>query len=788
MTNHWIDLKNTDVALIIGSNAAENHPMSFKWLMEAREKRGAKIISVDPRFTRTSAQADIYAPMRSGTDIPFMAGLIKYAIDNNLFHHDYVVNYTNAPFLVHEGFGFNDGLFTGYDPAKRSYPDRSTWVYQTDEEGKPLKDETLQHPNTVFQLMKKHYDRYDVDAVCAVTGTPKEDFLKVADLFCSTGRPGKSGTIMYAMGTTQHTVGSQNVKAYAILQLLLGNTGIAGGGVNALRGECNVQGSTDMGLLNHILPGYNPTPTAAASTATLADYIKTHTPAGGFWVNRPKFFVSQLKAYWGPAATKENDFAYAYLPKRRPVDHTQIAMYEEMYKGVIKGLICVGQNPMVANPNVNKIRAALGKLEWLVAVDPFECETAAFWKTPGYNPADYKTEVFLLPPAISLEKEGTFTNSGRWIQYLWKTADSPGEARSDYWIFHQLARRLKAAYADSTKEQDAPIRDLFWNYGDGDLPDIDAIMREINGYNVETGEQLNLFGALTDDGATLSGNWIYCGMYTPMGNLTKRRNLSDPGGYGNYLQWSYAWPANRRILYNRAAADANGKPYAEDKKGIWWDGAAGRWTGYDVPDFRATVGPDSPDWLNPFILRVDGKGGLFSALNEGPFPEHYEPWESPVLNPFNSQPFNPASKVWGEEMNSRGSADQFPYVATSYRLSEHYQGGAMTRNIDWLVELMPNMFVEISGSLAAAKGIKNGDKVKVSSARGEIEAYAIVTPRLKPLNVRGQKVETVGLVWHYGFQGLAKGGTANELSPIIGDANTTIPEYKAFLCDIRRAG
>jgi formate dehydrogenase major subunit len=787
MTNHWIDLKNTDVALIIGSNAAENHPMSFKWLMEAREKRGAKIISVDPRFTRTSAQADLYAPMRSGTDIPFIAGLIKYAIDNNLIHHDYVVNYTNVSFLIHEGYDFKDGLFSGYDPARRSYTDRSTWNYQTDEDGKPLRDETLQHPNTVFQLMKKHYARYDVDTVCSVVGTPKEDFLKVAEVFCGTGQPGKSGTIMYAMGTTQHTVGSQNVKAYAMLQLLLGNVGIAGGGVNALRGECNVQGSTDIGLLNNILPGYNPTPTATAGTATLADYVRTQTPAGGFWVNRPKFLVSQLKAYWGSAATKENDFAYDYLPKRRPVDHTQIAMYEEMYQGVIKGLLCVGQNPMVANPNVNKIRSALGKLDWMVVVDPFECETAAFWKSPGYSPADYDTEVFLLPPAIALEKEGTFTDSGRRIQYLWKTADSPGETRSDYWIFHQLARRLKAVYANSNKDQDAPIRELFWNYGDGDMPDIDAIMREISGYDVETSEQLNLFGALADDGTTLSGCWIYCGMYSPAGNLTKRRSLSDPGGYGNYLQWGYAWPANRRVLYNRAAADANGKPYAEDKKGIWWDGAAGRWTGYDVPDFGVANGPDTPAWLNPFIMRVDGKGGLFSVLNEGPFPEHYEPWESPVPNLFNKQPFNPATIVWEGDMNKRGSADQFPYVATSYRLSEHYQGGAMTRNNDWLVELMPNMFVEISESLAAAKGIKNGGKVKVSSARGEIEAYAIVTSRMKPLNVQGQKLETVGMVWHYGFQGLAKGGTANELTPNVGDANTTIPEYKAFLCDIRRA-
>lgn len=788
MTNHWNDIQWTDCALIIGGNPAENHPISMKFIQMAKE-RGGKVISVDPRYTRTSQLADVYAPMRSGTDIAFIGGLLHYAMENDLYHQEYVANYTNASFILSEDFDFNDGLFSGYNDDTRSY-DKSTWTFQKDEEGNTLKDLTLKHPRCVFQIMKKHYSRYDVETVSSVTGTPKEDFLKVAKTFCATGKADKAGTIMYAMGTTQHTVGSQNVRSYAMLQLLLGNVGKQGGGVNAMRGECNVQGSTDMALLFHILPGYLPAPAAGAAHKNLEAYNAT-TPASGYWSNRPKFMASLLKAFYGKSATPENDFLYDYLPKYSR-NSSHISLFEALYEGDIKGMLVWGQNPVVGGPNSNKEKKAMENLDWLVAIDLWETETAAFWKPEaGNDPAKINTEVFMLPACGPYEKEGAVTNSGRWKQFRWKAIEPKHESKADVWICHNLARRVKDLYKGDSSTKGKIINALDWSYGDSDYPSNDLINREINGYDLTTGKTVLNFTKLKDDGTTSSGNWIYSGVFPDAApnedkNLAKRRDVSDPGGMENYLSWSFAWPVNRRILYNRAGAGLNGKPWDPKRPGIHWDGTT--WAnGNDVPDFAATKAPTDPGGNDPFIMRPAGHGELFSSMADGPLPEHYEPYESPVPNAFSSVELNPAVKIWSGKGNDKGDKANFPIVVTTYRLTEHWQSGSMSRNLEWLSELSGHMFVEMSEDLAQEKGIKNKDKVVISSARGEIEAYAMITKRFKPYTIRGEKVHHIGMPWHWGYMGITTGGIANTLTPHIGDANTMIPEYKAFLGNVRRA-
>jgi len=797
MTNHWIDLKNTDLALIIGGNPAENHPLSFKWLTKAKEERGAKIIHVDPRFTRTSARADIYAKMRSGTDIAFIGGIINHLLQKGLYHKEYVLNYTNAPMLIDPGYKFEDGLFSGYNPEKRNYA-TGTWKYRTDAEGKPLKDMSLSDPFCVLNIMKKHYQRYDVDTVCRVTGTPAEVYGQILDNVAAMSAKDKTMTVMYAMGTTQHTVGSQNVRSYAMLQLLLGNIGRPGGGVNAMRGESNVQGSTDMALLFHNLPGYIGTPQAAPEHATLQAYLDKETPKTGYWSNKPKFMVSMLKAFWGQAATGDNEFAYHYLPKLGAgKNYSHIALFEAMAAGTMKGLFVFGQNPVVGGPNASLEAEAMDNLEWMVAADLWETETAAFWKRPGADPKSINTEVFLLPACASYEKEGSISNSGRWIQWRWKGVEPVGDSRPDLDMINSLALAVKKRYTVSAKSEDAPIRDLFWEYGQGRC-DVDKVAREINGYETATGKLLASFAKLKDDGSTCSGNWIMSGMYPEEGkNLTQRRDNKDKSRIGTCLNWSFAWPANRRIIYNRCSADIEGRPWADDKAVIHWDplvvdqvtGNLGKWVGEDVPDFNAVLAPSAPGGTNPFIMRPEGVGGLFGTTNmkEGPLPEHYEPWDTPLAkNPFSSQILNPVVKVWRPE--EKGTPDKYPIVATTYRLSEHWQAGAMTRNVPWLAELFPEMFVEIGEDLAREKGIANGDMVVVASARGEIKCYAMVTKRFEAFNVDNRTVHHVGLPWHYGFAGIATGEIANKLTPHIGDGNTMIPEYKAFLVDIRRVG
>jgi formate dehydrogenase-N alpha subunit len=787
MTNHWIDLQHTDCALIMGGNPAENHPISFRWLTKAKEK-GGKIISVDPRFTRTSSQADLYAPLRSGSDIAFVGGMINYILENKLYHEEYVKNYTNAALIVNDTYSFDDGIFGGYDEKTRSY-DKTLWGFKKDENDKFVRDNTLQDPNCVFQLMKKHFSRYDIDTVVEVTGTPKDAYVKVIEMFAETGKPGKAGTIMYAMGTTQHTVGSQNVRAFGILQLLLGNIGLQGGGINAMRGESNVQGSTDFGLLYGNVTGYLETPTSTPEEATYKGFLEKVTPKSGYLTNKPKFYTSMLKAYYGDSATASNEFGYQYMPKLTPKkDYSHMRIFDSMYKGEIEGLFMFGTNPVVGGPNAGKEKEAMSKLKWMVAIDLWETESSAFWqKEAGANPAEIDTEVFFLPACSSFEKEGSVSNSGRWMQYRWQAIAPKGKSKGDLEIIHMLALRQKELYKNSSHPAAAAVKALDWNYGHGEHPDIDLVCREINGYDTKTKTQIAGFKDLLDDGSTCSGNWIYCGFYPEEGkNHSKRRDNKDTG-MGNYLNWSYAWPANRRILGNRASATPDGKPWSQDKVGIYWDAAQKLWVGNDVPDFTKDRAPKDEGGLSAFFMLPTGLGGLFGVMNEGPFPEHYEPYESPVTNAFSSVQLNPATKFGVEEFMTQGSAKDYPIIATTYRVSEHWQAGAMTRNLPWLSELVAHMFVEISEELAKEKGINNKDKVVITSARGNIEAYAMITKRFKPFKIQGKVVHQVGMPWHFGYKGIATGGSANHLTPHIGDANTNIPEYKAFLCDVRRA-
>jgi formate dehydrogenase major subunit len=793
MTNHWNDIQHADVILAIGSNPAENHPISFKYVERAMD-RGGKLISVDPRYTRTSSKADLYAQLRPGTDIAFMGGLINYALQNDLIHRDYVLHYTNASFLVDDGFAYEEGIFSGYSPENFSY-EKSTWKYQSDRDGQPLRDASLQHPRCVYQLMKAHYAGYTPEQVCEITGTAIQDFMAVARTFCATAGPDKAGTIMYAMGTTQHTYGTQNVRSYAMLQLLLGNIGIAGGGINALRGEANVQGSTDYALLYHILPGYLKSP--EYNDVNLADYLAKVTPkatdakSANWWSNTPKYVTSLLKAWWGEHATAANDYDYAYLPKRSG-NYSFIMLMDRLQRGGFEGLFCMGTNPIVGGPDSLAIGEGLGKLKWLVAADLWETDTSVFWKRPGVKPQDIQTEVFLLPAASSVEKQGSVSNSGRWAQWRYKAVEPPGAAESDAFIIDQLCRRLKKLYAAGGVFPE-PIVNLAWNYGSGHEPDIDLVAREINGYftrDVEMhgrihrkGEQVPGFGMLQDDGSTVSGNWLYCGSFTEDGNQMQRRGKEDPTGLEMYHQWAWCWPVNRRILYNRASVDPDGRPWNPKKVVIAWNEASGKWQG-DVPD-----GPwppmNKPDGRYPFIMVAEGFGRLFAAgLADGPFPVHYEPMESPTNNLMCKQQTNPAVRPPAKLSNR----EKFPYIGTTYRVSEHWQAGAMTRNLPWLVELVPDMFVEMSEGLASWKGISNGDMVTISSERGAIEARALVTSRIKPLRIGGRMVEQVGLPWHFGFAGLATGDSANVLTAAVGCANTTIPEYKAFLCNIEKGG
>jgi len=798
MTNHWADMANADVVMIMGGNPAENHPIAMNWLRRTKEA-GAILLHVDPRYNRSSQICDFYAKMRSGTDIAFAGGMIRYALENNRIHWEYVREYTNASWIVRSDFDFKDGLFSGYDTETRSY-DRSSWAFELDEQGYARKDKTLEHPRCVFQMLKKHYSRYDPDTACSITGTPKDVYLKVCDYYTSSFAPDRAGNWLYAMGAAQHSHGTQNVRSYAMLQLLLGNIGIAGGGVNAMRGESNVQGSTDQGLLFHLLPGYLSIPSEAdASLSAYVDRItpKALDPKSANWnQNRGKYIVSLLKAWWGEHASAANDFAFDYLPKIGAGydggGYSHIPLFQAMLAGQIKGAFCFGQNPAVGSPNAEMARRALEKLDWLVVADLFEHETASYWKRPGAEPSKIQTEVFLLPAAASIEKEGSIVNSGRWQQWRYKAVDSVGDSEPDLDILDGIVRALKEQYRDGGVFPE-PIRHLAWDYGNGHV-DPHRIAKEINGSFVRAtlgangerfaaGSQVPSFAELRDDGSTASGNWLYCGSYTEAGNLAARRDPTDaPNGIRLHPNWAWVWPLNRRILYNRASVDPQGRPYNPRKLVIRWNEAERKWEG-DVPD-----GGWPPGEALPFIMLPGGVGQLFSPdLLDGPFPEHYEPVESPVRNQMSSQEYNPVIRIWrNSEFDRYGTPDQFPIVATTYRVSEHWQTGAMSRNMPWLVGLTPDVFVEIGTDLARRKEISDGDRIVVTTARGKMEAYALVTQRWQPFWVDGRRIDEIGLTWHWGYAGLATGDSANVLTPNVGDANTMIPEYKAFLCNLQK--
>jgi formate dehydrogenase-N alpha subunit len=784
----------------------EAHPCGFKWVTEAKEHNKATFMVVDPRFTRSAAVADIYAPIRTGTDIAFLGGVINYLLTHDKIQHEYVKAYTDATFLVREDFNFNDGLFTGYNPETRSY-DKSTWDYQKGDDGFVKVDETLQNPRCVLNLMKAHYSRYTPEVVSNICGTPKDLFLKVCEVIASTAVPDRTLTSMYALGWTQHSTGSQMIRTAAMMQTLLGNIGMAGGGMNALRGHSNIQGLTDLGLLSTLLPGYLSVP--SEKDKTLQAYLEKRTLKPlrpnqiSYWQNYSKFFVSLQKAWFGPAAFQENDWAYDFQPKF-DVEYDVLRVFELMHQGKMNGYICQGFNPLSSFPNKAKIGGALAKLKYLVVIDPLVTETSAFWENHGdYNnvdPSKIQTEVIRLPSTCFAEENGSLTNSGRWLQWHWKAAPPPGDAKSDGEIIGGIFTRIRALYAKEGGTFLDPILKLTWDYKIQDAPSPEELAREYSGYAladltdpkdptkvlVKAGQQLDGFGQLRDDGSTACGCWIYSGAWTEQGNLMARRDNSDPSGLGNTLNWAFAWPANRRVLYNRASCDPSGKPWDASRILVRWNGA--KWTGNDVPDFKVDAPPDSG--TNPFIMNPEGVARFFavSKMAEGPFPEHYEPFETPIgTNPLHPKVVsNPAARVFKNDLEAFGKADDFPYAGTTYRLTEHFH--FWTKHTLLCSILQPEQFVEIGQELAKEKGINDGDKVVVRSNRGYIKAVAVVTKRIRPLSVNGKTVHTVGIPIHWGFKGIAKNGyIANTLTPYVGDANVQTPEYKSFLVDIEKA-
>ncbi len=802
MTNTWQDIKNANVVVVMGGNAAEAHPCGFKWVIEAKIENGAKLVVIDPRFTRTASVADVYAPIRPGTDIAFLSGVIRYLLDKDQIQHEYVRAYTNASLIVKEGFGFEDGLFTGYDEAKRAY-DRSSWDYDKDDKGFAKIDDTWQHPHCVMNLLRKHVDRYTPEMVSRICGTPQEKFLQICELFASCSAPDRALTSLFALGWTQHSVGSQNIRTMAMVQLLLGNIGVAGGGMNALRGHSNIQGLTDVGLLSNAMPGYMTLP--RDGDETFDDYMRTRLfkplrPGQvSYWQNYRKFFVSFQKAIYGKAATADNNWAYDWLPKLDIPLYDIIAAFEMMDKDEMNGYICQGFNPLQAFPDKGKIRRSLGKLKYLVVMDPLDTETSRFWENFGpknpSDPASIQTEVFQLPTTCFAEENGTLVNSARWLQWHWKAAPPPGEAQSDIWIMTNLFHRLREMYRKDSGAFPDPLLNLTWDYTDPVDPDPEEIAKEMNGRAlvdlkdangqtlVKAGQQLDGFAQLRDDGTTMSGCWIFSGSYTEKGNQMARRDATDPREAGIAPNWAWAWPANRRILYNRASADPSGKPWNPAKSVIEWNGS--KWVGLDVPDYTAAAPSEN---VGPFIMNNEGMGRLFALdqMVEGPFPEHYEPFESPSENVLHPKVRNnPAARVYADDRANFGTSTDFPYVGTTYRLTEQFHFWTKHALINAI--LQPEEFVEIGEALAKEKGIEQAGWVRVSCKRGAMICKAYVTKRIKPMTVDGKPTHVVGVPLHWGFTGLArKGYGANTLTPSVGDANTQTPEFKAFLVNVEK--
>ena len=868
--------------VVMGSNMAENHPVAFRWPMKAKVEHGAKIIHVDPRFTRTSAVADIYAPVRAGSDIAFLGSVINYVINserwnNDPFFQSWVVNYTNASAIISEEYKDAEdleGVFSGLMEYKGGVPEwpfngfvgqyeNASWHYASgrvraggevactqlsgeqlvgarDHEPQPgatpadpkafggppfdglvrsllqpppQRDTTLQHPRCVFQIVKRHFSRYTPEMVERVTGCPRETFLKVAETILGNSGADRTTSFAYAVAWTQHTNGPQIIGCCALLQLLLGNFGRPGAGIMALRGHASIQGSTDVPTLYHSIHGYMAHPTALKQHDSLRDYLFMETVPTGYWANTPKFMVSYLKSMYGDAATKENDFGYEWHPKIIG-DHSHLPMFVAMNAGKVKGMLCVGQNP-ATSLNAKLERAAMRKLDWLVVKDNWIHETANFWKSAPevksgeVKPQDIKTEVFFFPAAQVAETEGTFTNTQRMLQSHFKAAEAPGDCRTDVWFTYQLGKRLKKLYLNSEAYRDQGFKNLTFDYESDDPkekeygePDVKKLLKEMNGYySDDPNKHVEGFAALKDDGSTSCASWIYSGVLpAPDKNLAANKQPDPPGQRGAELNWGYAWPANRRLLYNRASADPAGKPWSERKKWVWWDGQ--KWTGYDVPDFAVTkapaakakpgsIGLDALSGTDAFIMKPDGVGWLYvpTGLVDGPLPTHYEAAESPVQNPLYKQQSSPVLKYWkdpGNPLAGVGDA-KFPYVMTTYRLTEQYLAGAMSRWLPWLTQLQPELFVELSPELAQEKGIKNLDWVRVSSPRGQVRAKALVTRRMRPLQIDGKTIHQVGMPWHWGYEGLVTGDIVNELTSLVGDPNVSIHEAKAFVCNVEKA-
>ena len=861
-TTYPRNMELSDCIVFQGSNMAECHPVAFRWPMKAKVEHGAKLIHVDPRFTRTTAMCDLYAPIRAGSDIAFLGGLINYVINNDRwnadpFFRDYLLHYTNAATIVRDDFQDAEelnGVFSGlvkyesrpewpYDGFLARY-ETDSWQYARhgEEVGQPrggeelagpgrteaplesvirslrkpvpLRDETLKHKHCVFQIVKRHFSRYTPEMVEQVTGCQKDTFLKVAETILANSGRDRTTAWAYAVGWTQHTNGPQVISCCALLQLLLGNIGRPGGGIMALRGHASIQGSTDVPTLYHSIHGYMPAPSGLKNHRTLREYLATEGVATSYWANMPKFLVSYLKSMYGDAATPENQFGYDWHPKITG-DHSHMPMFVAMAEDRVKGMLCVGQNP-ATSLNAGLERKGLRRLEWLVVKDNFLTETATFWsrapevQAGEVRPEDIATEVFFFPSAQVAETEGSFTNTQRMLQWHFRAADPPGQCRSDPWFTHQLAVRLKRLYAGSTLPRDQGFQHLVWDYEPDEPhkesisgePDVTKVLREINGYATgNPSRHLAGFDELKDDGSTTCASWIYCGVFpAPDRNLAARKEPDPPGVPGSHRNWGWAWPANRRVLYNRASADLQGRPWSERKKWIWWDGE--RWAGYDTPDFPGTKPPNAPgdpdgvglaahSGRQPFIMNANGVGLLFNptGLLDGPLPTHYEPVESPVRNALYQQQSSPVLKYWNHPDNPLASVGdpRFPYVITTYRLTEHYLAGAMSRWNPWLAELMPELFIEMSPELAAEKGIRNTDWVRISTPRAEIRAKALVTRRIRPFRLGNQVVHQVGMPWHWGWQGVVTGDVVNTLTALVGDPNVSIHEGKAFVCNVEKA-
>ncbi len=813
MTNSWNDIKNTDLIIVMGGNAAEAHPVGFKWVVEAMQKRKAKLISIDPRFNRTSAVADLYAPIRNGSDIAFLGGIINWLLGHDKIHRDYVKFNTDATFLLKPGFKFDGGFFSGYDEAKRKY-DKSTWGYQLGEDGYIKVDDSMQDPLCVFQQLKKHYSRYTPEMVNKICGTPQDKFLKICEMLGEMSAPDKTSTILYALGWTQHTVGSQNIRTMAMIQLLLGNMGRPGGGVNALRGHSNVQGVTDMNAYAEVLSGYLGAPMDIDDT--YEKYLTRLTPKAlrpnqfNYWGNFAKFYVSLMKAYYGKAAQAENHYCYDWVPKLEG-GFDVMHIFELMHQGKMNGFLTQGFNPLATVSNKNKLSAALSKLKYLVSIDPLNTETAEFWKNYGprndVKPENIQTEVFRLPSSCFAEEEGSFTNSSRVAIWKEQAIEPHAESMVDSEIIARLFVKLRDLYAKEGGAFPDPIKHLAWDYVQPEKPTAAEMLREINGRALtdllgppdaanpkaprqillKAGQQVSGFAQLRDDGSTSCGNWLYAGCWSEAGNLTARRDLSDPSGLGVYSHFGYSWPANRRIMYNRASADSNGKPWSDNKKYIWWDGK--KWTGYDVPDMKPDAAPEIG--MGSFIMTPEGAARLHAVvMTDGPFPEHYEPFETPIgvnpLHPNNPKATsNPVARVFKSDMEAFGKKEEYPYAATTYRLTEHFHYWTSHSRLNAIVQPAP--FVEMSEELAKEKGIRHGDQVRVASIRGEVVAAAVVTKRIKPFDVNGQKVHMVGIPIHWGYTGLTRPAyLTNALTPFVGDANSQTPEFKAFLVKVEK--